>query len=136
MASKKKESSSGLAFIIACILVYGVVHYGLIGGSLNTQGVSKNCAAMERLWVGAGGSPSAAFTAAEVAMAESSGYRYATHYNTNGTVDRGYWQINSIHHGSSFGAMKNARAAVRISGNGSDWTPWVTYNSGAYQGQC
>ena len=40
-------------------------------------------------------------------------------YNGNGTVDRGYWQINSVHGSlSTYGAAGNARAAVLISGNG------------------
>lgn len=134
MADKKKDSGHGTAFIIACIIVYAVVNYS--GSVVHHHGISGNCAAMERLWERAGGSYSSSFIAAEVAMAESAGRQYATNYNTNGTVDRGYWQINSINRGSSFRPMVNARAAVRISGNGSDWTPWVTYNSGAYQGQC
>jgi len=30
----------------------------------------------------------------------------------------------------------NARAAVTISRHGRDWSPWVTWNTGAYQGKC
>jgi hypothetical protein len=28
------------------------------------------------------------------------------------------------------------KAAVIISGDGTDWTPWTTYTSGAYLGRC
>jgi hypothetical protein len=95
------------------------------------------CPGLERLWEDAGGSPSAATLAASVAMAESSGRQYATDYNSNGTVDRGYWQINSTWAAlSTFSADGNARAAVQISHDGSNWTPWVTYNTGAYAGRC
>ena len=48
------------------------------------------CAGLEALWESAGGSRAAAFTAAEIAMAESSGRQYASLVNTNGTTDRGY----------------------------------------------
>ena len=60
-------------------------------------GGTLSCRGLEALWESAGGSSAAAFTAAEIAMAESSGRQYATLYNTNGTTDRGYWQINSVH---------------------------------------
>ena len=57
--------------------------------------------------------------------------------NTDGSTDRGYWQINSIHGAlSTYDAEGNARAAVQLSGNGTDWSPWVTYNTDAYQGKC
>jgi hypothetical protein len=103
----------------------------------HVQGGTLNCAGLERLWESAGGSPGAAFTAAEIAMAESGGQQYATDNDGNGTVDRGYFQINSIWGSeSTYDPAGNARAAVRISRDGSDWTPWVTWNSGAYQGKC
>lgn len=101
------------------------------------HGGTLNCAGLEQLWESAGGSRSAAFTAAEIAMAESSGRQYATMHNTDGSTDRGYFQINSVHgYQSTYDAYGNARAAVQISGNGSNWQPWVTYNTGAYAGRC
>lgn len=101
------------------------------------HGGTLGCAGLERLWESAGGSPRAAHTAAEIAMAESSGRQYATDTNGGQSTDRGYWQINSVHGSqSTYDAYGNARAAVQISGNGTDWTPWVTYNTGAYQGKC
>jgi Lysozyme like domain len=102
-----------------------------------THGGTLDCAGLERLWESAGGSRSAAFMAAEIAMAESSGRQYASLNNTNGTTDRGYWQINSVHGAlSTYDAAGNARAAVLISGNGTNWGPWVTFQTGAYQGRC
>jgi hypothetical protein len=98
-------------------------------------GGTLDCSQLEALWESAGGSPRAAFLAAEIAMAESSGRQYASLYNTNGTTDRGYWQINSVHGSlSTFDARGNARAAVLISSDGTDWTPWTTYQTGAYAG--
>ncbi len=91
------------------------------------------CPQLEELWQAAGGAQAEAFTAAEIAMAESGGYQYAT-----GTVgERGYWQINPDHGSlSTYDPMGNAKAAVIISDDGTDWTPWTTYTSGAYQGRC
>ena len=52
-------------------------------------------------------------------------------------LDRGYWQVNSIWGAlSTYDPAGNARAAVQISGDGTNWSPWVTYSTGAYQGQC
>jgi len=96
------------------------------------------CSQLEALWEEAGGSPAAAFTAAEVAMAESGGRENAVNVNTNGSVDEGYWQINNQAHPgqATYDPLGNARAAMAISGDGTDWTPWVTYDHGAENGQC
>ena len=67
----------------------------------------------------------------------SGGRQYATDNDGNGTVDRGYWQVNSIHGAlSTYDPAGNAPAAVQLSGDGTNWSPWVTYQTGAYQGQC
>lgn len=73
--------------------------------------------------------------AAAVAMAESGGDQAAVNANDDGSVDRSLWQINSIHGFDPvrlFDADYNADAAYSVSGGGTDWTPWVTFNSGAY----
>ena len=100
------------------------------GGTLSCQG-------LESLWESAGGSPGAAFMAAEIARAESGGRQYATDDDGNGSVDRGYWQINTVNGSlSTYDAAGNARSAVQLSDDGTNWSPWTTYNSGAYEGQC
>jgi hypothetical protein len=88
------------------------------------------------LWVQAGGNAASGAMAAAIAMAESGGDPDATHVNTNGTTDRGLWQINSIHGAqSTTDPTANARAAVAISGNGSSWRPWCTaWSDGACGG--
>jgi LysM repeat protein len=92
-----------------------------------------SCNGLEELWEEAGGSHAEAFMAAEIAMAESSGRQFAT-----GPVgERGYWQIHPIHGAlSTYDPLGNAKAAVIISGNGRNWTPWTTFTSGAYRGRC
>lgn len=82
---------------------------------------------LEQIWISAGGNPGAASVAAAIAMAESGGNPNATNVNTNGSIDRGLWQINSIHGSqSTFDPMGNARSAIAISNNGSNWAPWCT----------
>ena len=128
-------------FVTSAVAV-GVVlalsaHHGSASAVSAPGGGTLSCSGLEALWESAGGSPGAAFTAAEIARAESSGRQYATDDDGNGTVDRGYWQVNSINGaGSTYDAAGNARAAVQISGDGTNWMPWVTYQTGAYQGQC
>ena len=100
-------------------------------------GGTLSCPGLEALWESAGGSPGTAFLAAQIATAESGGRQYATDADGNGTVDRGYWQVNSIHGAlSTYDPAGNARAAVQLSDDGTDWDPWVTYATGAYQSQC
>lgn len=91
-------------------------------------------AQLQDIWEAGGGAARYKLIAAAIAMAESGGYPKAVNTaNTNGTTDRGLWQINSSHGSQSvFDVLKNAQAAVAISGNGSNWAPWSTFNNGAY----
>jgi LysM repeat protein len=103
------------------------------GSGSTTLSGTLSCSGLERLWEQAGGNPAGAFTAAEIAMAESGGNQYAL----SPTDDYGYWQINGSHGAlATFNPYGNARAAVIISNNGTDWSPWTTYTSGAYAGRC
>lgn len=76
--------------------------------------------------------------AVAICLAESSGRTNATHRNTNGSTDYGLWQINSVHSDLLKGAdwsdpATNARMAYRVYADaGKSFTPWSTYNSGAY----
>jgi LysM repeat protein len=92
------------------------------------------CSGLEALWEAAGGSHAEAFTAAEIAMAESGGNQFAV----SPTNDYGYWQINGSHGPSmaTFNPIGNAKAAIVISDNGRNWDAWTTYTSGAYAGRC
>jgi hypothetical protein len=76
--------------------------------------------------------------ATAVAKAESDFRPDATNTvgNAHGT-DRGLWQINSYWHPDvsatcAFSASCNARAMVRISDTGTDWSPWRTYKNGTH----
>lgn len=99
---------------------------GQISGNLS-------CSGLERLWISAGGRLGAAFTAAEVARAESGGQQYAT----GAAGERGYWQINPDHGSlSTYDPIGNAHAAIVISYDGTNWSAWTTYVTGMYRGQC
>lgn len=90
-------------------------------------------AQLEGIWINNGGNKLYAPIAAAIAMAESGGKSDATNDNTNGSTDRGLWQINSIWGAlSTYDVNANAKAAVQISNNGTNWKPWVTYTTGKY----
>jgi LysM repeat protein len=94
-----------------------------------------DCSGLEALWESAGGSSSAAFMAAEIAMAESGGNQFAV----SPTSDYGYWQINLPAWGPTLATTNptgNAKAAIQISDDGANWEPWTTYQTGAYAGRC
>jgi LysM repeat protein len=102
-------------------------------GSSGGLGGTLSCSGLEELWRSAGGNPSDAFMAAEIAMAESGGRQYAL----SPTDDYGYWQINASNGSlATFNAYGNARSAIILSDDGSNWNAWTTYHTGAYEGRC
>ncbi len=99
----------------------------------STLSGTLSCHGLEELWEEAGGSHAQAFMAAEIAMAESSGRQFAT----GPFGERGYWQINTNHGSlSTYDPLGNAKAAVIISSNGTNWHPWTTFTTGAFHGRC
>ncbi|MEU8261595.1 RICIN domain-containing protein [Micromonospora sp. NPDC048999] len=75
--------------------------------------------------------------AVAVAMAESSCNPSAKGQNP-GSIDRGLWQINNYYHSEvsdacAYQVQCNANAAWNISNHGSNWSPWSTYNNGAWK---
>lgn len=88
-----------------------------------------------------GGFPkSVAPVAAAIAIAESGGKTdVVSKPNTNGTVDYGLWQINSSHtallaSGKWSDPNDNAVMAYTLYKNaGNKFTPWTTFNDGAYK---
>lgn len=86
----------------------------------------------------AGFSDDDSITAAAIAMAESGGNEAAVSKpNSNGTVDKGAWQINSSHTailatGDPLSLADNAQMAHAVFA-GQGWKAWTTYNTGAYK---
>jgi hypothetical protein len=86
------------------------------------------------LWRRAGGPADADRTMAAIALAESGGNPLALHHDSDGTVDRGLWQINSDHGypaAASFEPFHNAREAVAVY-RSQGLSAWSSYKSGAY----
>jgi hypothetical protein len=88
---------------------------------------------LEQIWTNNGGSSVFAPIAAAIAMAESGGNSDAIGHNSNGSVDQGLWQINSSNGALSTTDINgNARAAIQMSNDGTNWRPWCTaYSDGA-----
>lgn len=81
------------------------------------------------VWEKAGGDKAHVVVAVAVSSAESS--RNTTAISPSS--DYGLWQINSSNFGwlgltatTALEAGPNARAAIRMSGNGANWAPWCT----------
>lgn len=103
----------------------------------------------ESLWISGGGNPAFAAFAAAISMAENAegtlGANPDTGCSCGGSCySFGPWQINCenipglIQQGIISSAndltdpIKNAAAAVSLSGNGANWNPWSTFKSGAF----
>lgn len=88
---------------------------------------------LEQLWINAGGDRASAAVMAAIALAESGGNPGATNHNSDGSTDRGLWQINSVHGSqSTYDITGNAQAAVAIK-KSQGLSAWTTYTSGAYR---
>jgi cell wall-associated NlpC family hydrolase/phage-related protein len=99
-----------------------------------------NLRGLESIWTGAGGSPSSAHIAAAIGMAESGGREVKQAGQPPGLTGWGIWQItptSGIWNNGRFGNLlndsNNARAAVYLWRQAGGFSPWATYNSGAYQ---
>lgn len=98
------------------------------GGGSN-EGTSKTGGLtypqVENIWIQAGGNPQAAAMAAAVADASSGFDPSITRTNPDGTTSVGLWLIpkNGQPPGST-DPMANARAAIQMSNNGTDWQQW------------
>ena len=127
-SSSSHHSSGGSSAVV----VQSAGH-GSSGGSSGGLSGTLSCSGLEELWRSAGGNPADAFMAAEIAEAESGGNQYAL----SPTDDYGYWQINASNGSlATFNAYGNARSAIILSDDGSNWNAWTTYHSGAYEGRC
>lgn len=96
-------------------------------------------AQLEGLWITNGGNKAVAPLAAAIAMAESSGRTDVTSANPDGGVNVGLWQLDTRGKGAGHtvadlqNPATNAAVAVQGSKDGTDWSAWATYASGAYK---
>src|SRR5215472_7882534 len=107
-------------------------------GNTGNKGTKYTYAELEGLWIKAGGSKGAAPIAAAIALAESGGCSGDENPTDNGGTQTswGLWQISDGTHNQPVPNILdpaiNARAAVEKY-NASGWSPWGTYDSGAYK---
>lgn len=80
---------------------------------------------VENYWIQAGGNAQAAAMAAAIADASSGLNPGVTRTNPDGTCSVGLWLIpqNGTPPGTT-DPLSNARAAVQLSNNGTDWSQW------------
>jgi hypothetical protein len=110
------------------------------GGVVPNQNVTLTPAQVAAVAAQAGFSGRALQTAVAISFAEDGSHdASAQHRNSNGTLDTGLWQINSVHPQWTSAQLvqpsQNAAAAYTLSAGGHDWSPWTTYNDGAYVAQ-
>jgi hypothetical protein len=136
MARRRHLLNAGIGVGLAVLIITHTSVFTSHKDSPLPHGV-LNCSQVEQLWKKEGGSPSAAFMAAEIVMAESTGHEDATDRDSDGSVDRGLFQINSVHGSlSTYNVDGNVKAAIYLSDDGTDWNDWVTYHRETYLGKC
>lgn len=87
-------------------------------------------AEVENYWIQAGGNPQAAAMAAAVADASSGLNPSSSRTNPDGSESIGLWLLpkNGVPPGTT-DPVANARAAIQLSQNGTDWSQWcVTWS--------
>jgi len=98
--------------------------------------ISAKCAeSIALVWHNSGGNTSTCQLAVSVALAESGGDAHVSGPNSDGSIDRGLWQINSRWHpevsdACGYNPDCNGKEALRISRQGTDWSTWVTFQQG------
>lgn len=108
-------------------------------GTTGQTGTLYNYAQLQGLWINAGGSKALAPLAAAIAMAESGGCSAAVNpTDNNGTqTSWGLWQISDGTHNQPVNGIlspaTNAQQAVAKYQNAGNFSPWGTYDSGAYK---
>lgn len=105
-----------------------------------TPGQKLTYAQLEAEWIDAGGPPALAAIAAAIAEAESGGNPNAVNPNDNNGAQSSYglWQISNGTHQppDPNWAIPGSNALLAVAkwqGAGKSFSPWGTYNSGAYK---
>jgi len=140
--------------VVGLVVLLPVVLLGAVVGALTGSGPASSLGAVGA--AGAIGLASAARqagfqgdalkTAVAVGLAESGGNPTAHNPNPptpgcpTGSTDRGGWQLNTCYHAEvtdacAYQLVCAAVETYRISTGGTDWIPWTTFTSGAWQAQ-
>lgn len=109
------------------------------GGTAIGAGGTMTHADLVNLWQANGGSVGTADIGAAIALAESSGRVTVTSSNPDGGTNVGLWQLDTKGAGAGYtvdqlqDAPTNARVTVMKSSNGTNWSAWETWHTGAYR---
>jgi hypothetical protein len=99
-------------------------------------GIGVQCAkSIALVWHSGGGDAATCQLAVSVALAESGGDAHVQGPNSDGSIDRGLWQLNSRWHpevadSCAYDPECNCKQTLRISKQGTDFSTWVTYQQG------
>jgi hypothetical protein len=108
-------------------------------GGTGVAGGTFSHAQLMTLWTLNGGSAATANIAAAIAQAESSGRSNVTSSNPDGGINVGLWQLDTRGKGAGNSVSQlqnpdnNAKVAIMGSANGTDWSAWETFATGAYK---
>jgi hypothetical protein len=118
----------------------GALGLGVAGaGASASPGGTLSKSQIVSLWTANGGAASTANVAAAVAMQESSGRTGVTSHNPDGGTNVGLWQLDTKGVGAGHtvaqlqDANTNAQITIMHSANGTKWSAWEAYTSGAYK---
>lgn len=110
------------------------------GGNSGSAGITDGSkSSLTSLWTGNGGAAATANVAAAIALAESSGQAGATSANPDGGTNVGLWQLDTRGVGAGYTVEQlkdpatNARVTIMGSANGTNWSAWETFATGAYK---
>jgi hypothetical protein len=98
--------------------------------------IGLQCAeSIAKVWYKAGGSEATCRLSVSVSLAESGGDAHVQGPNSDGSIDRGLWQLNSRWHpevqdSCAYDPVCNGKATLRISNKGTDFSTWVTFQQG------
>lgn len=112
---------------------------GAAAGAAAGSGGTLSKAEIASLWTSNGGAASKANVAAAVAMQESSGRTGVTSHNPDGGTNVGLWQLDTKGVGAGHSvaqlqdAATNARITIMATANGTNWSKWAAYTTGAYK---
>lgn len=112
---------------------------GTSTGGDTAGGPAWSHAQLMTLWTSNGGAQASARIAGAIALAESSGNPKVTSGNPDGGTNVGLWQLDTPGgKGAGYTVAQlqdpdtNARVTIMGSANGTDWSAWATYVTGAY----
>jgi hypothetical protein len=121
----------------------GAVAGGVLGAGVGAVAAGQGYQghqARQALWTANGGSQASASLAAAISQAENGpGDPALTSHNPDGGTNVGLWQLDTRGVGAGYTVEQladpntNARITVMATANGTNWSQWETWHTGAYK---